>query len=69
MEPKADATLAVELRFLRARRRTVQQARPDGGFETVPELRLGDRTLVPGTRERRSASRRSHPSTNSWVKE
>ncbi|MCZ1003747.1 hypothetical protein O1M63_46660 [Streptomyces mirabilis] len=55
MEPKADATLAVELRFLRARRRTVQQARPDGGFETVPELRLGDRTLVPwdeGTEER-----------------
>ncbi|MGW4982064.1 hypothetical protein [Streptomyces mirabilis] len=55
MEPKADATLAVELRFLRARRRTVQRARPDGGFETVPELRLGDRTLVPwdeGTEER-----------------
>lgn len=55
MEPRADATLAVELRFLRARRRTVQRARPDGGFETVPELRLEDRILVPwdeGTEER-----------------
>ncbi|WP_405877653.1 hypothetical protein OG762_03435 [Streptomyces sp. NBC_01136] len=55
MEPKADATLAVELRFLRVRRRTVQQVRPDGGFDTVPELRLGDRILVPwdeGTEER-----------------
>lgn len=69
MEPKADATLAVELRFLRARRRTVQQARPDGGFETVAELRLGDRTLVPWDEERRSASRRSCPSRNSWAKE
>ncbi|MFE2140008.1 hypothetical protein ACFW9X_43745, partial [Streptomyces sp. NPDC059466] len=32
----------------------VQRARPDGGFDTVPELRLGDRTLVPwdeGTEE------------------
>ncbi|MFI6492532.1 hypothetical protein [Streptomyces sp. NPDC050564] len=55
MEPRAGATLAVELRFLRARRRTVQQARPDGSFDTVPELRLGDRILVPwdeGTEER-----------------
>ncbi|WP_055491123.1 hypothetical protein [Streptomyces sp. TP-A0356] len=48
MEPRAGATLAVELRFLRARRRTVQRACPDGAFETVPELRLGDRNLVPG---------------------
>ncbi|WP_405997128.1 hypothetical protein [Streptomyces sp. NBC_00829] len=47
MEPKADASLAVEVRFLHARRRTVQQARPDGSFETVPELRLEDRVLVP----------------------
>lgn len=47
MEPTADATLAVELRFLRARRRTVQRACPDGDFETVPELALGGRTLVP----------------------
>ncbi|MFD5074192.1 hypothetical protein [Streptomyces sp. NPDC058371] len=47
MEPKAGATLSIELRFLHARRRTVQQARPDGGFDTVPELRLEDRVLVP----------------------
>jgi len=47
MEPKAGATLSVEVRFLRARRRTVQQVRPDGGFDTVPELRLDDRVLVP----------------------
>ena len=47
MEPRAGATLAVELRFLRARRRTLQQIRPTGGFETVPELRLRDRVLVP----------------------
>ncbi|MER6357955.1 hypothetical protein ABT186_40770 [Streptomyces sp. NPDC001634] len=55
MEPRADATLAVELRFLRARRRTVQRACADGDFETVGELRLGDRVLVPwdeGTEER-----------------
>ncbi|MFF4547935.1 hypothetical protein [Streptomyces sp. NPDC001435] len=47
MEPRSGATLAVELRFLRARRRTVQRALADGGFETVPELRLADRVLVP----------------------
>ncbi|MET8446197.1 hypothetical protein [Streptomyces sp. NPDC005209] len=47
MEPRAGAALAVELRFLRARRRTVQRALPDGRFETVPELRLEDRVLVP----------------------
>ncbi|MFF4833938.1 hypothetical protein [Streptomyces sp. NPDC001315] len=47
MEPKAGATLSVELRFLHARRRIVQRARPDGGFDTVPELRLDDRVLVP----------------------
>ncbi|MFF6783429.1 hypothetical protein [Streptomyces sp. NPDC012510] len=47
MEPKAGATLSVEVRFLHARRRTVQRARPDGGFDTVPELRLDDRVLVP----------------------
>ncbi|MGW1162350.1 hypothetical protein ACWD5Q_30670 [Streptomyces sp. NPDC002513] len=55
MEPGADATLAVELRFLRARRRTVQRARADGTFTTVAELRLGDRVLAPrdeGTVER-----------------
>ncbi|MEU0070086.1 hypothetical protein ABZ027_11160 [Streptomyces sp. NPDC006332] len=47
MEPKAGATLSVEVRFLHARRRTVQRIRPDGGYETVPELRLDDRVLVP----------------------
>ncbi|WP_217179091.1 hypothetical protein [Streptomyces sp. AC495_CC817] len=47
MEPKAGATLSVEVRFLHARRRTVQRARPDGGFDTVPELDLDDRVLVP----------------------
>ncbi|RMB79994.1 hypothetical protein [Streptomyces shenzhenensis] len=47
LEPRAGATLAVELRFLRARRRTVQRACGDGEFETVPELRLADRVLVP----------------------
>ncbi|MGV9561496.1 hypothetical protein [Streptomyces sp. NPDC003480] len=55
MEPGADATVAVELRFLRARRRTVQRARADGTFTTVPELRVGDRVLAPrdeGTVER-----------------
>ncbi|TLS43693.1 hypothetical protein FE633_24235 [Streptomyces montanus] len=47
MEPKRDATLAVEVRFLRAQRRIVQRALPDGDFETVSELRLDDRVLVP----------------------
>ncbi|MER7463086.1 hypothetical protein [Streptomyces sp. NPDC097981] len=55
MEPRGAATLAVELRFLHAQRRTVEQARPDGSFEAVPELHLPDRVLVPwdeGTEER-----------------
>ncbi|WP_432041214.1 hypothetical protein [Streptomyces cadmiisoli] len=47
MEPRQGATLAVEVRFLHSRRRTVQRTRPDGGFETVAELRLEDRVLVP----------------------
>lgn len=47
MEPRAGAALAVELRFLRARRRTVQRDCGTGEFETVPELRLPDRVLVP----------------------
>ncbi|KOG31573.1 hypothetical protein [Streptomyces resistomycificus] len=47
MEPKEGATLSVEVRFLHARRRTVQRARADGGFDTVAELRLDDRVLVP----------------------
>ncbi|WP_284581283.1 hypothetical protein [Streptomyces sp. 2P-4] len=54
MEPRGDAELAVELRFLHARRRTVEEARGDGSFTPVPELRLPDRVLVPwdeGTEE------------------
>lgn len=47
MEPKAGATLCVEVRFLHARRRTVQRARPDGGYDTVDRLDLDDRVLVP----------------------
>lgn len=47
MEPRGDARLAVEARFLHARRRTVQRLREDGTFETVPELHLTDRVLVP----------------------
>ncbi|MER6346243.1 hypothetical protein ACWC10_32155 [Streptomyces sp. NPDC001595] len=46
MEPRRGAVLAVEVRFLHAQRRTVQRALPDGGFETVPELRLEDRVVV-----------------------
>ncbi|MFE5717090.1 hypothetical protein [Streptomyces erythrochromogenes] len=54
MEPKGDATLALELRFLHAQRRTVQQALAGGGFADVDELHLADRVLVPwdeGTEE------------------
>ncbi|MGW7363474.1 hypothetical protein ACWGI8_08610 [Streptomyces sp. NPDC054841] len=47
MEPKRDATLAVEVRFLHTQRRIVQQTDDDGGFVTVRELHLDDRVLVP----------------------
>ncbi|MBT2457762.1 hypothetical protein [Streptomyces sp. ISL-86] len=47
MEPKGRATLAVELRFLHAQRRTVQRALGGSAFEDVPELHLADRVLVP----------------------
>ncbi|QGV77072.1 hypothetical protein [Streptomyces ficellus] len=47
MEPKRGATLAVEVRFLHTRRRAVQRVCPGGGFETVDELRLDDRVIVP----------------------
>jgi hypothetical protein len=46
MEPRAGATLLVELRFLHAQRRTVQQATPGGGYRTVAELELADRVLT-----------------------
>ncbi|MFI1158967.1 hypothetical protein [Streptomyces sioyaensis] len=55
MEPRSGARLSAELRFLHAQRRTVQRLCPDGGFETVEELELPDRVLVPwdeGTEER-----------------
>ncbi|MFE2281185.1 hypothetical protein ACFXAE_28930 [Streptomyces sp. NPDC059454] len=47
MEPRRGAVLSVEVRFLHARRRTVQRVLPGGGFETVGELRLADRVIVP----------------------
>ncbi|CAM5598582.1 hypothetical protein AB0F92_21165 [Kitasatospora aureofaciens] len=46
MEAQYDDRLAVELRFLRAQRRTVEQAVKGGGFEPVEELELADRVLV-----------------------
>ncbi|MEV0535788.1 hypothetical protein [Kitasatospora sp. NPDC050463] len=47
MEPRPGDRLAVELRFLRAQRRTVHRATAAGGFEPVDELELADRVLVP----------------------
>ncbi|WP_327382521.1 MULTISPECIES: hypothetical protein [unclassified Streptomyces] len=47
MEPRGAATLALELRFLHAQRRTVQRATDGGGFTEVAELHLADRVLVP----------------------
>ncbi|WP_406204733.1 hypothetical protein [Streptomyces decoyicus] len=55
MEPRSGARLSAELRFLHAQRRTVQRPSPAGGFETVEELELPDRVLVPwdeGSEER-----------------
>ncbi|MGW0883124.1 hypothetical protein [Streptomyces sp. NPDC002671] len=46
MEPKEGAELAVEVRFLRAQRRTVEELREDGGYAPTDELRLPDRVLV-----------------------
>ncbi|MGW5849035.1 hypothetical protein ACWFQ8_13975 [Streptomyces sp. NPDC055254] len=47
MEPKGAAALTLELRFLRAQRRTVQQVLKDGVFADTDELHLADRVLVP----------------------
>ncbi|MFD3423965.1 hypothetical protein [Streptomyces decoyicus] len=47
MEPRSGARLSAELRFLHAQRRTVQRLCLEGGFETVEELELPDRVLVP----------------------
>lgn len=55
MEPRRGARIAVELRFLRAQRKTVQRVAEDGGYETVPRLECANRVLVPwdeGTEER-----------------
>jgi hypothetical protein len=46
MEPRGEAAMYVELRFLRARRRTVQRVEPDGAHRNVPELELEDRVLT-----------------------
>lgn len=46
MEARQDDRLAVELRFLRVQRRTVEQATATGGFEPVERLELADRVLV-----------------------
>ncbi|MER7842640.1 hypothetical protein ABTZ03_01645 [Kitasatospora sp. NPDC096077] len=46
MEARADDRLAVELRFLRVQRRTVEQATANGQFEPVERLELADRVLV-----------------------
>ncbi|MCD0485026.1 hypothetical protein LO771_22235 [Streptacidiphilus sp. ASG 303] len=46
-EPRRGAVLHAELRFLHARRRTVQRALPGGGFEDTDALELPDRVLVP----------------------
>ncbi|MGW3041952.1 hypothetical protein ACWC9T_18385 [Kitasatospora sp. NPDC001159] len=46
MEARPDDRLAVELRFLRVQRRTVEQATVTGGFEPVERLELADRVLV-----------------------
>ncbi|MFE4971628.1 hypothetical protein ACFRAR_05865 [Kitasatospora sp. NPDC056651] len=45
MEAREGDVLAVELRFLRVRRRTVERAVP-AGFESVERLELADRDLV-----------------------
>ncbi|MEV0448521.1 hypothetical protein [Streptomyces sp. NPDC050600] len=46
MEPRTGAELAVEVRFLRAQRRTVEELREDGTYAPTGELRLPDRVLV-----------------------
>jgi hypothetical protein len=52
MEPRAGATLSVEVRFLRIQRRVVQRRSADAGYEdagyeTVEALELEDRVLCP----------------------
>ncbi|MET8626795.1 hypothetical protein ABZW30_24055 [Kitasatospora sp. NPDC004669] len=46
MEARPGDRLAVELRFLRVQRRTVERATATGGFEPVERLELAERVLV-----------------------
>ena len=46
-EPRADAELVVQVRFLHAQRRTVQSVAPNRSYRTVDRLELPDRVLVP----------------------
>ncbi|MFJ2865799.1 hypothetical protein [Kitasatospora sp. NPDC087314] len=46
VEPRGGDRLAVELRFLRVQRRTVERATATGGFEPVGRLELADRVFV-----------------------
>ncbi|MFF5448001.1 hypothetical protein [Streptomyces sp. NPDC012888] len=46
MEPRTGAELALEVRFLRVQRRTVEERHEDGTFTPAAELRLDDRFLV-----------------------
>ena len=46
LEPEPDATLLAELRFLHTQRCTLQRTGPDGSYQDVPELRLGDWVLT-----------------------
>ncbi|MFE3203072.1 hypothetical protein [Embleya sp. NPDC059237] len=47
IEPRAQANLSIELRFLHAQRRTVEQVGADGEFAAAEALELPDRVLVP----------------------
>ncbi|MEU3708563.1 hypothetical protein [Streptomyces catenulae] len=47
LEPRGNPALHAQVRFLHARRRTVQRALPDGTYETVEALELPDRVVRP----------------------
>ncbi|MFE2866135.1 hypothetical protein [Embleya sp. NPDC059259] len=47
IDPRRGSTLSVQVRFLHARRRTVERVREDGAFEGVEKLELPDRVFVP----------------------
>ncbi|MFD7919299.1 hypothetical protein ACFV3R_08755 [Streptomyces sp. NPDC059740] len=46
LEPRGDAQVEAELRFLRARRRGVQRLCPGGGFEDCERIELPDRVVT-----------------------